>query len=80
MTGVLKAVSHLQLGRAQAMMGDTTNARKSYQQFLALWKDADSDIPVYQQARREFAKLQCTPVSVTEIPRDLAEYRDNGRE
>jgi hypothetical protein len=33
-------------------------ARKSYQDFLRLWKDADPDIPTYKQAKAEYAKLQ----------------------
>jgi hypothetical protein len=37
---------------------DTAAARKAYQDFLALWKDADPDVPVLQQARAEYAKLQ----------------------
>jgi hypothetical protein len=32
-------------------------ARKSYEEFLAQWKEADPDIPVYQQAKAEYAKL-----------------------
>jgi predicted Zn-dependent protease len=52
------ALAYLQLGRAQAMMGDKAGARKSYQDFLALWKVADPDIPIYQQAKAEYAKLQ----------------------
>ncbi|AEU36491.1 winged helix-turn-helix domain-containing protein [Granulicella mallensis] len=55
---VVGALAHLQLGRAQAMMGDKVGARKSYQDFLALWKDADSDIPIYKQAKAEYARLQ----------------------
>jgi eukaryotic-like serine/threonine-protein kinase len=55
---VTGALAHLQLGRAQAMMGDKAAARKSYQDFLALWKDADPDIPIYQQAKSEYAKLR----------------------
>ena len=51
-------LSRLQLGRAQAMMGDKGSARKSYQDFLNLWKDADPDIPIYKQAKAEYAKLQ----------------------
>lgn len=47
----------LQLGRAQKMMGDEVAARKSYETFLDLWKNADSDIPIYRQAKAEFAKL-----------------------
>jgi eukaryotic-like serine/threonine-protein kinase len=48
----------LQLGRAQQMMGDEAAARKSYQTFLDLWKNADLDIPIYQQAKAEYAKLR----------------------
>jgi eukaryotic-like serine/threonine-protein kinase len=47
----------LQLGRAQKMMGDEAAARKSYQTFLDLWKNADPDIPIYQQAKTEYDKL-----------------------
>ena len=52
------ALARLQLGRAQAMTGDKAAARKSYQDFLSLWKDADPDIPILKQAKAEFAKLQ----------------------
>jgi DNA-binding winged helix-turn-helix (wHTH) protein/tetratricopeptide (TPR) repeat protein len=52
------ALARLQLGRAQAMMGDKATALKSYQNFLTLWKDADPDIPIYKQAKAEYAKLQ----------------------
>jgi hypothetical protein len=38
-------------------LGETA-ARKSYQDFLRLWKDADPDIPTYKQAKAEYAKLQ----------------------
>jgi DNA-binding winged helix-turn-helix (wHTH) protein/Flp pilus assembly protein TadD len=47
----------LQLGRAQKIMGDKAAARKSYETFLDLWNDADPDIPIYQQAKAEYAKL-----------------------
>jgi tetratricopeptide (TPR) repeat protein len=47
----------LQLGRAQKMIGDNASARKSYEEFLKIWKDADPDIPIYQQAKAEYAKL-----------------------
>jgi tetratricopeptide (TPR) repeat protein len=55
---VTGALAHLQLGRAQAMMGDKAVARKSYRDFLTLWKDADPDIPIYKQAKAEYAALQ----------------------
>jgi len=51
------ALAHLGLGRAYALQGDTVKARAAYQDFLTLWKDADPDIPVLQQAKAEYAKL-----------------------
>jgi eukaryotic-like serine/threonine-protein kinase len=51
------ALVHVQLARAQVMMGDKEAARKSYQDFLILWKDADPDIPIYKEAKAEHAKL-----------------------
>ena len=48
----------LQLGRAQKMMGDEAAARKSYETFLDLWKNADPDVPIYQEAKAEYAKLR----------------------
>ena len=52
------ALAHLQLGRAQALMGNKEAARKSYQDFLTIWKDADPDLPVLAQAKAEYARLQ----------------------
>jgi hypothetical protein len=37
---------------------DTARARAAYQSFLNLWKDADPDIPIYRQAKSEYAKLK----------------------
>jgi eukaryotic-like serine/threonine-protein kinase len=54
---VIGALSRLQLARAQQMMGDEAAARRSYEDFLALWKDADPDVPIYQQAKSERARL-----------------------
>jgi tetratricopeptide (TPR) repeat protein len=55
---VLGALAHLQLGRAYAVAGDNSKARSAYQDFFALWKDADPDIPILKQAKAEYAKLQ----------------------
>jgi len=52
------ALARLQLARAYAMQGDTAKAKLAYQDFLALWKDADRDIPTMKQAKAEYAKLQ----------------------
>jgi hypothetical protein len=51
------ALAHLGLGRAYALSGDKTRAKIAYQDFLTLWKEADPDIPVLQQAKAEYAKL-----------------------
>jgi tetratricopeptide (TPR) repeat protein len=52
------ALARLQIARAFTMQGDTAKARAAYQDFLNLWKNADSDIPVLKQAKAEYAKLQ----------------------
>ncbi len=54
----LGALAHLGLGRAYALTGDTAKARTAFQDFLALWKDGDSDVPVLQQAKAEYAKIK----------------------
>jgi serine/threonine protein kinase/Flp pilus assembly protein TadD len=54
----LISLSHLGLGRARALSGDVAGARTAYQDFFALWKDADSDIPILKQAKAEYVKLQ----------------------
>jgi Flp pilus assembly protein TadD len=54
----LGAFGHLGLARAYAMQGESAKARVKYQDFLTLWKDADPDIPIYTQAKAEYAKLQ----------------------
>ena len=57
MSEPIGALAHLQLGRAYAMSGDADKAKNAYQDFLALWKDADPDIPILKQAKAEYAKL-----------------------
>ena len=52
------ALAHLQLGRAYAMQSDIAKSRSAYQDFLTLWKDANTDIPILRQAKSEYAKLQ----------------------
>jgi eukaryotic-like serine/threonine-protein kinase len=52
------ALAHLGNGRAYVVQGDIVKAKAAYQDFLALWKDADPNIPVLQQAKTEYAKLQ----------------------
>jgi tetratricopeptide (TPR) repeat protein len=52
------ALAHLQLGRTYALSGDKAKAKAGYEAFLALWKDADPDIPILKSAKAESKKLQ----------------------
>jgi tetratricopeptide (TPR) repeat protein len=51
------AMARLQLARALALSGDTVRAKSAYNDLLTLWKNADPDIPVLEEARAEFARL-----------------------
>ncbi len=55
---VIGPLARLQLARAAAMSGDTAAARKAYEQFFALWKDADADLPVLKAAKAEYQRLK----------------------
>ncbi len=52
------ALAHLGLARAYALSGDSVKTRTAYQNFFALWKDADPDIPILKEAKAEYTKLQ----------------------
>jgi predicted Zn-dependent protease len=54
----LGALAYVGLARACVLQGETARARTAYQDFFALWKDADLDIPILKQAKAEYAKLQ----------------------
>jgi len=54
----ISALAVLGRGRADALAGDKNKAKTAYQNFLALWKDADPGVPLLQQAKTEYAKLQ----------------------
>ena len=51
-------LAHLGLARAAALEADTAKSRKAYEDFFKLWKDADADVPVLVEARREYANLK----------------------
>jgi eukaryotic-like serine/threonine-protein kinase len=57
-TSPIGALARLGLGRAYALAGDSAKAKTAYQDFLALWKNADPDIPIMIQAKAEYAKLK----------------------
>ena len=54
----LASLAHLGLARAYAISGDTAKEKSAYQDFFALWKNADPDIPILKEAKAEYAKLQ----------------------
>jgi hypothetical protein len=53
---VLYPLAHVGLARASFLAGDTAGSRKAYQDFLALWKDADLDLPILIAAKKEFER------------------------
>jgi tetratricopeptide (TPR) repeat protein len=56
-TNVTYNLSHLGLGRALALQGNTAAAKSAYQDFFGAWKDGDPDLLVLKQAKAEYAKL-----------------------
>jgi serine/threonine protein kinase/tetratricopeptide (TPR) repeat protein len=56
--GQFYSLSYLGLARASALAGDKAKAKKTLQDFLALWKYADPDTPILIAAKAEYAKLQ----------------------
>jgi DNA-binding winged helix-turn-helix (wHTH) protein/tetratricopeptide (TPR) repeat protein len=54
---LIGALAHLEMGRAYGLSHETKKALAEYEAFLALWKDADSGLPILRQARTEYAKL-----------------------
>ncbi len=57
-TSPLGSIAKLGLGRAFALQGDTARARTAYQDFFALWKNADPDVPILKIAQAEYEKLK----------------------
>ena len=54
----LGALARLQLGRAYSLQGDTVRSRAAYQDFLRLWQDGDTYIPIFIVAKAEYARLK----------------------
>jgi hypothetical protein len=57
-TSITGPLAHLGVARARVLQNDTAGARTEYQNFLALWKDADPNLPIFKQAQEEYAKLK----------------------
>ena len=51
--GALYPLAYVGLARAAVLSGDTAKARQAYQEFFELWKDADADIPILMEAKKE---------------------------
>jgi eukaryotic-like serine/threonine-protein kinase len=54
----LYPLARLGTGRAYALQGDKAKAKAAYQDFFAMWKDADLDVPILKEAKAEYSKLQ----------------------
>jgi serine/threonine protein kinase/Flp pilus assembly protein TadD len=57
-TSPFLSLARLGLGRAYALQGDTAKAKSAYQDFFAIWKDADPDVPLLKTAKAEYEKLK----------------------
>jgi hypothetical protein len=55
---LLYPLAHLGLARASALAGDAAKSRAAYQKFFTWWKDADSDLPILLEAKKEYEKLK----------------------
>jgi len=54
----MSPLAHLGRARAAVLAGDVTKARSAYQNFFVLWKDADSDLSILIEAKKEYEKLE----------------------
>jgi serine/threonine protein kinase/Flp pilus assembly protein TadD len=54
----LYPLAHLGLARAAALTGDAAKSRQAYQDFFALWKEADADLPILVEAKKEYEKMK----------------------
>ena len=52
------ARAHLGFARAYVSQGDTANAKAAYQNFLALWRDAERDVPILKTSESGIRKMQ----------------------
>ena len=56
--GQYYSLSYLGLARAYVTLGDAAKARKAFEDFFQLWKDADPDVPILIEAKRDYAALR----------------------
>ena len=53
----MEAMARLMRARALAQAGNVLKAKEAYEDLLVLWKDADADVPLVDEARKEHASL-----------------------
>ena len=53
----MHALAYVQQARAYVLAGGRAKTVKGYQDFLALWKDADPDVPILLEAKAEYARV-----------------------
>jgi len=53
----LKPLAQLYYGRTLAKMGQTADSRSAYDEFFAVWKNADANLPILVAAKQEYARL-----------------------
>lgn len=51
-------LAQLGLARAATLVGDIRKARGAYENLFAFWQDADADLPILVEARREYEKVK----------------------
>jgi serine/threonine protein kinase/tetratricopeptide (TPR) repeat protein len=51
------AIVFVWLGRAHTRAGEIAEARAAYERFFERWKDADADVPIFVEAKGEYARL-----------------------
>jgi tetratricopeptide (TPR) repeat protein len=56
--GPFYSLAFVGLARAEAMGGNTAKAQKAYEDFFALWKNAETNLPVLLEARKEYSQLK----------------------
>jgi len=56
--GQYYSIAYLGLARAYVLLGDSAQARKAFESYFQLWKDADPDVPILAQARNDYASLR----------------------
>ena len=55
--GQYYSLSYLGLARASVLLGDTAQARPAFEKLFQLWKEADEDVPILIEAKKEYAAV-----------------------